>query len=34
MKDINVFYLFILSLKLQGDLSAFDKKRIWDFNEA
>ena len=34
MKDINVFYLFFLSLKLQEDLSTFDKKRIWDFNEA
>lgn len=34
MKDINVFYLFFLSLKLQEDFSTFDKKRIWDFNEA
>lgn len=33
MKDINVFYLFFLSLKLQEDLSTFDKK-ILDFNEA
>ena len=30
---INVFYLFFLSLKLQEDLSTFDKK-ILDFNEA
>lgn len=25
MKDINVFYFFFLSLKLQEDLSSFDK---------
>ena len=32
-RKINVFYLFFLSLKLQEDLSPFDKK-ILDFNEA
>ena len=31
MKDINVFYFFFLSLKLQKDLSSFDKTKDLGF---